>query len=257
MTIPPSTEQLYDRHAHSWNRQEPVLLSDYTARPRVLERLGSVRGLHIWDLGCGEGFMGRQLLPQHPACVDGVDLSAEMVEAARRQAGAGGVDQGGPLRYRVGDLSQPDQWPSGSCDLAIAVFLFNYLSLAATTAVLRHVHQSLRPGGRFLFTVPHPALAFLRPQQPPFFFDPAAHTYLEGSDQLFEGCIWRRDGHATPVRSVHKTMADYMRAVAEAGWTGLPYLDELGVTAEHLALDPAFFGPLKGVPLHLLFELKR
>ena len=54
-----------------------------------------------------------------------------------------------------------------------------------------------------------------------------------------------------------KGAADYLRAVAEAGWTSLPYLDELGVTAEHLALDPAFFGPLKGMPLHLLFELKR
>jgi len=72
-----------------------------------------------------------------------------------------------------------------------------------------------------------------------------------------EGRIWRRDGGSTPVRCVHKTMADYLRAVAEAGWTSLPYLDELGVTAEHLALDPAFFGPLKGMPLHLLFELGR
>ena len=91
MTMPASTEQLYDRHASTWNRQEPVLLSDYTARPRVLERLGSVAGLHIWDLGCGEGFMGRQLLPQRPAGVEGVDLSREMVEAARRQAGAGAM----------------------------------------------------------------------------------------------------------------------------------------------------------------------
>ena len=72
MTMPASTEQLYDRHASTWNRQEPVLLSDYTARPRVLERLGSVAGLHVWDLGCGEGFMGRQLLPKRPACVEGM-----------------------------------------------------------------------------------------------------------------------------------------------------------------------------------------
>ena len=64
MTKPASTEQLYDRHASTWNRQEPVLLSDYTARPRVVERLGSVAGLHVWDLGCGEGFMERQLLLQ-------------------------------------------------------------------------------------------------------------------------------------------------------------------------------------------------
>ena len=257
MTKPASTEQLYDRHAGVWNRQEPVLLSDYTARPRVLERLGPVKGLTIWDLGCGEGFMGRQLLGHQPALVEGVDLSAVMVQAARDQAGDAAFERGGPLRYRVGDLAQAEQLPDGSCDLAIAVFLFNYLSLDATTAVLRHVHQRLKPGGRFLFTVPHPSLAFLCAQEPPFFFDPAGQTYLQATDQQFEGMIWRRDGASNPVRSVHKTLADYVAALHQAGWTLLPHVEELGVSEAHLALDPEFFGPLEGLPLHLLFELKR
>jgi hypothetical protein len=30
----------------------------------------------------------------------------------------------------------------------------------------------------------------------------------------------------------------------------------LHVTAEHVALDPAFFMPLRGYPLHLLFRLE-
>jgi predicted TPR repeat methyltransferase len=59
----------------------------------VLERLGSVRGLRLWDLGCGEGFMGRQLLAQQPKSIEGVDLSAAMVAAAQQQAGAGSVEQ--------------------------------------------------------------------------------------------------------------------------------------------------------------------
>jgi 2-polyprenyl-3-methyl-5-hydroxy-6-metoxy-1,4-benzoquinol methylase len=66
------------------------------------------------------------------------------------------------LHYRVGDLTQPEQMPQGPYDVVIAVFLFNHLSLAATTAVLRHVHQHLQPGGQLVFTVPHPSLAFLR-----------------------------------------------------------------------------------------------
>lgn len=66
MTMPPSTEQLYDRHAHSWNRQEPVLLSDYTALPRVLERLGSVRGLHIWGPGLRRRVHGPPAAPSVP-----------------------------------------------------------------------------------------------------------------------------------------------------------------------------------------------
>jgi hypothetical protein len=80
---------------------------------------------------------------------------------------------------------------------------------------------------------------------------------MQSSDQLFEGKIWRRDGTSNPVRSIHKTMADYFQALAAAGWSTLPRLEELSVQDHHLTLDPQFFGPLEGLPLHLLFELQR
>ena len=49
-------KKIYDGHADLWVRQEPILLSDYSARPRVLELCGDVQGMDILDLGCGGGF---------------------------------------------------------------------------------------------------------------------------------------------------------------------------------------------------------
>ena len=172
------------------------------------------------------------------------------------QAGALAAARGGPLHYAQADLADPTQLPPGSCDGAIAVFLFNYLPRAATGRVLAHVRAALRPGGFFLFTVPHPSLAFLRGAQPPFYLDPAGHTYLGSGDVCFEGRIWNRDGTANPVRSLHKTLGDYFRLLAESGWERLPLVEELGVTQAHLELDPHFFQPLQGLPLHLLFLLR-
>jgi SAM-dependent methyltransferase len=255
MTI--DTRAMYEAAAGDWRRDEPLLLSDFTARERVIEVLGDVGGLHLWDLGCGEGYVGRRLAALGPRRIDGFDLSDAMVAAARRQAGELGAERGGPLHYAVANLADPIQLPVGCCDGAVAVFLFNYLPLAATARVLAHVHGALRPGGFFLFTVPHPSLAFLRGPEPPFYMDPAGQPYLGSSDQCFEGRIWRRDGVANPVRSLHKTLADYFRLLAEAGWQRLPQVEELGVTEEHIALDPEFFGPLQGLPLHLLFLLRR
>jgi SAM-dependent methyltransferase len=184
--------------------------------------------------------------------VDGFDLSAAMVEGAQRQAHGREA-----LHYCVADLAVPQQLPPGSCDAAVAVFLFNYLSLAATQRLLAHVYGALRPGGFFLFTVPHPAFPYLHQQHPPFFLDPAGQPYLGSEDQIFEGRIWRRDGVVNTVRACHKTLQDYFRLLAASGWQRLPQLEELGVTEAHVALDPAFFGPLQGVPLHLLFLLRR
>lgn len=255
--MPIDTRAMYDAAAADWHRGQPVLLSDYTARERVIELVGDIRGLHLWDLGCGEGYVGRRLAALGPQRLDGFDLSVEMVEAAQRQAGPLAAEQGGPLRYSVADLADPAQLPAGCCDGALAVFLFNYLSLAATQRLLRHVHAALQPGGFFLYTAPHPALAFLRGAEPPFYLDPAGQPYLGSSDLSFEGRIWRRDGIANPVRSLHKTVEDHFRLLAASGWERLPLVEELGVTEAHLRLDPQFFGPLRGLPLHLLFLLRR
>jgi SAM-dependent methyltransferase len=249
---------LYEQAASDWQRSEPLLLSDFTARERVFEAVGDICGLHIWDLGCGEGYVSRRLAALGARQVEGFDLSAAMVEAAQLQAnGQKEAQQATTLHYRVADLADPEQLPNGTCDAALAVFLFNYLPLAASQRLLAHVHAALRPGGFFLFTVPHPALPYLRGQDPPFFFDPAGHPYLGSEDQIFEGRIWRRDGVVNPVRARHKSIHDYFQLLAASGWQRLPQVEELGVTQAHLALDPAFFGPLQGVPLHLLFLLRR
>jgi SAM-dependent methyltransferase len=251
-----TNRQLYNNSVAACRRSEPILLSDFTARPRVIEVLGDVRGLHVWDLGCGEGLVGRQLASGNPARIDGFDLSEQMIAAARQQAAALSSDQGGPLHYNVADLADPAQLPSGACDGAVAVFLFNYLDLQATEQVLHWVRQALRPGGSFVFTVPHPSLAFLRPAEAPFYIEAANHTYLGTSDQLLEGRIWRRDGISNAIRSRHKTLEDYNRILRRSGWTRMPLIEELGVSEEHVNLDPAFFGPLRGTPLHLLFQVQ-
>lgn len=244
------TRDLYNTHASRWSRDQPLLLSDFTARPRVLEVVAPVQGLEIWDLGCGEGYLARALTQAGARVVRGYDSSEQMV--ARAQAASA---PGGRARFEVRDLADPAQWPEGHCDGALAVFLFNYLTVAQMEGVLGGVRQALRPGGRFVFTVPHPLFPFLCQQQPPFFFDPGVHPYLTSCDVLFEGQIWRRDGQSVAVRCLHKTLAAYFSALERSGWVGSPQVEELGVSEAMLQEDPSFFGPLVGLPLHLLFAL--
>lgn len=250
MTSRPSTEAIYDASAPAWRRDQPLLLSDFTARPRVREVLAPVRGLEVWDLGCGEGYMARALLRDGAARVRGFDISAEMVALARAAPAAGGQ-----ALYAVCDLADPAHWPAGHCDAAMAVFLFNYLTLGQMEGVLRGVRQALRPGGRFVFTVPHPLFPFLCRQQAPFYFDPAGLAYATSRDAVMEGRIWRRDGQSVAVRCLHKTLNDIFGVLQRTGWQGWPVLEELVVPEALLREDPAFWGPLAGLPLHLLVGL--
>jgi SAM-dependent methyltransferase len=185
--------------------------------------------------------------------VFGVDLSTEMIRQAREAVPADGDCA---LTFEAGDAASLSRYPRESFDRIVAVFLFNYLSRAQMVHVLRSAREHLEQDGRFVFTVPHPCFPYMRPASAPFFFETEGHDYFSGTDTTYEGRIWHRDGTDVAVRCVHKTLADYFVALRTAGWTSMPEVAELHVTPEHVALDPEFFGPLEGHPLHLLFALE-
>ena len=247
-----TTSKLYDIAADTWSRTEPILLSDYTARPFVLDAAAPLEGRRVLDLGCGEGYVSRQVAAHGPARLLSIDISSGMIELARAAEDASPLG----IEYRVASAINLDF--DEKFDLVLAVFLFNYLSCDQMASVLETVHHRLVTGGRFIFTAPHPSFPFLdRRAAPPFFFKAEGLDYFSARDHQLEGRIWRRDGESVPVRCVHKPMGEYFDALKHAGFERTPRVTELSITDEHLELDPVFFGPLRGIPLHIAFEVTR
>ena len=246
-------QHLYNASASRWARSEPQCVSDYTGRPAVLALCEPAAGLRVLDLGCGEGYCARQLRHRGAREVTGLDLSAGMLQAALAQ------EQREPLgiRYLHGDAADLARFASQTFDLVLAMCLFNYLDLAAMTTCMGEVARVLRPGGHFVFAVPHPALPFLHPVAPPLYFAVRPGGYFSARDGHFPGRTWRRDGTPLEVQLRHKTLEDYFQALQVAGFHSLPVVRELHVTPEILAVDPAFFGPVLDVPLHLAMALTR
>lgn len=249
---PDSFAGMFDQNADQWARPEPMILSDFTARPLVLQELAPLTGMHVLDLGCGEGYVGRLVAKAGAQSVFGIDISTEMVGRAQ-QAAANGAPC--PMTFKSGNAISFRDYPREQFDRVIAVFMVSYLSRAEMTEIFRTVRSRLAPGGRFIFTVPHPFLPYIRPQEKPVYFDSKGRDYFAGVDKSYEGYIWRRDGKPVPVSYMHKTFADYFNALAAADFQTLPKVIELKVTEEHLALDRAFFEGAVGCPLHVLFRI--
>jgi ubiquinone/menaquinone biosynthesis C-methylase UbiE len=249
----PSTRTLYNDTARRWVRGEPSSLSDFTARPAILELCEPVAGKRLLDLGCGEGYCSRALRQRGAQEVRGMDLSEGMIEAARSREATEPLG----IQYEVGCATHLPQFADGEFDLVVAVFLFNYLTLAQTQSCMAEVARVLRPGGRFIFSVPHPAFPYMRAADYPFYFQVEEAGYFSKRDQKFPGRIWKRDGSWLDVQLVHKTFQDYFDALQLAGFQTLPVLKELHVTPEHVALDESFFKPLVDYPLHLALQVIR
>lgn len=253
MTLDSRTaSELYDSTAHTWVRSQPNSLSDFTARPAVIELCGALDGVAAVDLGCGEGYCTRLLKKGGAGDVLGMDISGGMIALARAE------EQRAPLgiRYAQADAGR-STLTAQSLDLVTAVFLFNYLSVQDTRACMKEVARALRPGGRFVFSVPHPFFPFLRAPEAPFYFAFDTNDYFEARDRRFPGKIWKRDGTSLEVQVVHKTFEDYFEGLKDAGFVRLPTLRELRVTPAILAQDPKFFSPLLGVPLHVAIAIER
>lgn len=246
------TRELYDQSAKRWVRTAPLSLSDFTGRVPVLQMCEPAEGARVLDLGCGEGYCARALR-RRGADVTGLDVSAGMIDQARAQEAAHPLG----IEYDVGCATDLSRFGSATFDTVLAVFLFNYLDVDQTRRCMAETARVVRPGGRFVFAVPHPAFPYLRPAAPPFYFRTGGAGYFSARDRRFPGRIWKRDGTWLDVQLCHKTIEDYFAALSAAGFRSMPNVRELRVTPELVASDPAFFGPLVDTPLHLALEVVR
>ncbi|MFF9500091.1 class I SAM-dependent methyltransferase [Streptomyces sp. NPDC014656] len=150
------TVRQYDGIGEAFEGFKALPLARYGEVPSVLELVGDVTGRSVLDLACGTGFYSRELKRRGAADVLGVDISSEMIAAARA------IEDRDPLglRYEVGDVAElrPFDEPF---DLALGVQCLNYASsVAEMERMCANVHAHLVPGGRFYVFAQKPDYAF-------------------------------------------------------------------------------------------------
>jgi SAM-dependent methyltransferase len=154
------------------SESHPVCISDFTGRPVVIEMCQDhVQGSMILDVGCGTGHLARSFVSQGAAKIVGVDINGTNVEAANSHP-----DKNQHVEYYVeGDatnlkatllkttkqtnLMPGAQFDVGLFDLSVAAFVFNHLTITDMDKIFKNVFSLLKPGGYFVFAVPHPFMS--------------------------------------------------------------------------------------------------
>ena len=249
---PRSARKIFDESSKRWSRDEPRLLSDWTARPFLLKWCLPVQDQRILDLGCGEGYFTRQLARNGAKEIVAIDISPGMIEMACQK------EKTEPLgiQFSVGCVTDFGDETGSNFDLVTAVFVYNYLTIAQMSQSMARIHESLVDGGRFIFSLPHPVNPFLSGEDSRFHFKRSG-GWFSGKDHIFEGTIALKDGDTVAVRCIHKTFEDIFQALRNAGFNKFPELRELTVTEDLLEQDAEFFGPLKDQPLHIAICVER
>jgi predicted O-methyltransferase YrrM len=112
------------------------------AAPGLVERLQSAPPARIADVGCGLGWSSIAMALAFPLVqVDGLDLDAPSIQAARRNAAESGVDD--RVTFRVATADEPGL--TGSYDLVTVLEAFH--DMARPIAVLQALRSLLEPEG--------------------------------------------------------------------------------------------------------------
>ena len=135
---------LFDRYAdgfddHLRNKLQyrvPEFIAQAVAATKPQQKLD------VLDLGCGTGICGELLRP-FAATITGVDLSPKMIEKSRAR---GCYD-----RLEIGDIVDVMKRLARSFDLLVSADVLIYIGDLAPT--FEAAAGSLRPGGRFVFSV--------------------------------------------------------------------------------------------------------
>jgi SAM-dependent methyltransferase len=125
---------LWGRRPEDWSElAEPQNVALFTD---ALNEAGVGDGSSVLDIGCGSG-LALSLAASRGARTSGIDISAALLEVARRRVPGADLREGGLDVLPFADASFD------------AVLAINALQFAADPAgALREVHRVLRPGGR-------------------------------------------------------------------------------------------------------------
>lgn len=176
-------------------------------KPNLLRVLGDVRGKHVLDVACGQGFFSRALASAS-ARVTGIDIAPQLIALAKKQGSA-------DISYLVASADRIPL-PDESFDAAICVLaLQNIKNLSGTLA---QVASLLKQGGMFAIVLNHPA--FRIPRHSEWGFDPDADIQFRRVDSyLSESAheIRMHPGSAPDVitMSYHRSLQLYMKELAK------------------------------------------
>ncbi|MCX6399456.1 MAG: methyltransferase domain-containing protein [Propionibacteriales bacterium] len=177
----------YDDFAKAYAAEnESNLFNAYYERPAMLGLAGDVSGRRILDAGCGSGPLAAALRDRG-AVVTGIDASAAMIDLARHRLGE-------EADLHVAALGAPLRFDDAAFDDVVASLVLHYLE--DWTVALSELRRVLKPGGRLLVSVNHPAAyAIVYPDANYFAVTKYSEDYTF-DDQVTWLTFWHRPLHA-------------------------------------------------------------
>ena len=209
--------------------------------PAIDLLLGSVKGAHILDLGCGDGSYGRELLDKEARSYTGVEGSGAMVKLAVSQ-----IDSSKSTIIHTG--MEDYQFPENEFDVVLSRMALHYIN--DLEKLFRLISQTMTDNGKFVFSVQHPLTTAS--------FASKAGGEKRGNwlvDDYFQQGARQEPWIGKTVVKYHRSIESYYNALMSAGFQVVS-LQEGEPKMENFT-DSKEFERRKRIPVVLIFSCRK
>ena len=135
---------LYNKIGQKYHDNRDKASNDVTELPAILKLLGNLKDKRILDMGCGLGKHAKEFM-KRGGIVTGYDASEKMVKLTQDHC----RNKGNFFR----STHETASFMPNSFDICNASFSINYSK--NLEIIFNNVHSWLKPGGIFIFSIPH------------------------------------------------------------------------------------------------------
>ncbi len=228
--------QTYMQHLH--RSENP---NDTIEKPILVELIGDPRWKRVLDLGCGDAALGVELLEQGAQSYTCIEGSQKMVTLAQKALEG--------TRSEIICTSMENwKYPETAFDLVVSRLALHYVE--HLEEVFQKVHDSLSPGGLFVFSVEHPVITSSDRSRPET--GPRKDWIV---DNYFETGLRISPWLGSEVAKYHRTVEDYFHMLQEAGFS-VESLRESRPNRANFATEETY-QRRKRIPLYLFMAARK
>ncbi|MFE8695998.1 class I SAM-dependent methyltransferase [Cytobacillus sp. FJAT-53684] len=166
-----------------------------------------LRNKSVLDLGCGFGWHCRYAREQQASSVIGIDISENMLQKAREMTDDSSISY---IKMPIEDIRFEDS----QFDVVISSLAFHYIKSFEKSC--KHVHDCLKPGGTFIFSVEHPIFTSNNKQD--WYYDDQGNRLHWPVDQYQSEGVRETTFLTENVIKYHRTISTYMNDLIGTGF---------------------------------------
>jgi 2-polyprenyl-3-methyl-5-hydroxy-6-metoxy-1,4-benzoquinol methylase len=203
------------------------------------ESLGNLNGQEVLDVGCGHGWFSQAMF-EAGAHVIGIDGSNNLLAHAR--------SNNPDIDFIQHELASGLPPLDRSFDRIIAYMVL--MDIPEIGPLVTAVREVLKPGGRFIFTIPHPCFFNYKAR-----YDKEAAQWIKGVHGYLTQEVWRIEGFGGH-NHYHRSLTYYFDQLRMNQLVVTRFYEPTHIPGTRLE-DEEFVAFCRNIPIFLLFETQR